>query len=365
MKYALEKHFPMLQSREEVLEKIREKKELSKMFDRWEERRQKEFLDFCTGVKGVKMLYDFCAKAILNPEVYPERIEELISLLLGKKVRLLKVLPNDNTRIADETSLLIMDFLVELTDGSIANVEIQKVGYAFPGQRSACYSADLLLRQYRQVRNQMTKETFSYREISNVYTIVLFEKSTPEFHTFPDQYIHKFRQRSDTGLQIDLLQEFVFVALDIYREKHQNKRIEKRLDGWLTFLISDEPEDIIALIEKYPDFKAMYEQVYEICRNIEQVMGMFSKELYELDRNTVRYMIDELQEGYQKQKEENQKQKEENQRQREENQKQKEEIAYLKEQNKRNREENEWLLKEIEQIKRSLGQGHKNMAAEE
>ena len=190
----------------------------------------------------------------------------------------------------------------------------------------------------------MTKETFSYREISNVYTIVLFEKSTPEFHVFPDQYIHKFRQRSDTGLQIDLLQEFVFVALDIYREKHQNKRIEKRLDGWLTFLISDEPEDIIALIEKYPDFKAMYEQVYEICRNIEQVMGMFSKELYELDRNTVRYMIDELQEGYQKQKEE---------------------IAYLKEQNKKSREENEWLLKEIEQIKRSLGQGHKNMAAEE
>ncbi len=335
------------------------------------------------------MLYDFCAKAILNPEVYPERIEELISLLLGKKVRLLKVLPNDNTRIADETSLLIMDFLVELTDGSIANVEIQKVGYAFPGQRSACYSADLLLRQYRQVRNQMTKETFSYREISNVYTIVLFEKSTPEFHTFPDQYIHKFRQRSDTGLQIDLLQEFVFVALDIYREKHQNKRIEKRLDGWLTFLISDEPEDIIALIEKYPDFKAMYEQVYEICRNIEQVMGMFSKELYELDRNTVRYMIDELQEEYQRQKEENQRQKEknqrqreenqrqkeenrrqkeenqrqkeenrrqkeENQRQREENQKQKEEIAYLKEQNKRNKEEKDRLLKEIEQIKCSL-----------
>ncbi len=287
MKYALEKYFPMLQSREEVLEKIREKKELSKMFDRWEERRKEEFLDFCTGVKGVKMLYDFCAKAILNPEVYPERIEELISLLLGKKVRLLKVLPNDNTRIAD------------------------------------------------------------------VYTIVLFEKSTSEFHALPDQYIHKFRQKSDTGLQIDLLQEFVFVALDIYREKHQNKNIEERLDGWLTFLISDEPEDIIALIERYPDFKAMYEQIYEICRNIEQVMGMFSKELYELDRNTVRYMIDELQEEYQKQKEknqkqkeENQRQKEENQRQKEENQKQREEIEYLKRQNER-------LMKEIEQIKRN------------
>ena len=209
----------------------------------------------------------------------------------------------------------------------------------------------------------MTKETFSYREISNVYTIVLFEKSTPEFHTFPDQYIHKFRQRSDTGLKIDLLQEFVFVALDIYREKYQNKNIEKRLDGWLTFLNSDEPEDIIALIEKYPDFKAMYEQVYEICRNIEQVMGMFSKELYELDRNTVRYMIDELQEEYQKQKEKNQRQKEENQKQKEENQKQKEENQRQKEENQRQKEEieylkeqeNERLMKEIEHIKHILG----------
>ncbi len=65
------------------------------------------------------------------------------------------------------------------------------------------------------------------------------------------------------------------------------------------------PEDVIALIERYPDFRKMYEQTYEICQNIEQVMGMFSKELYELDRNTVRYMIDMLQEENARQKEEN------------------------------------------------------------
>ena len=70
----------------------------------------------------------------------------------------------------------------------------------------------------------------------------------------------------------------------------------------------------------------MYEQIYEICRNIEQVMGMFSKELYELDRNTVRYMIDELQEENARQKEENARQKEENARQKEENARQKEEL---------------------------------------
>ena len=306
----LRAYFPILRSRKEILKEIQSKGELNRIFNGWEEKYQEEFLDFCTGAKGVKMLYDFCAKAILDPELYPERIEELISLLLGKKVKLLKVLPNDNTRIADETSLLIMDFLVQLQDGSVVNVEVQKVGYAFPGQRSACYCADLLLRQYLQVRKEMTKETFSYRNISNVYTIVIFEKSTAEFHQFPDKYLHKFKQKSDTGLKMNLLQEFVFVALDIYKQNHQNKSIKKRLEGWLTFLSSDEPEDIIALIEKYPDFKTMYEQVYEICQNIEQVMGMFSKELYELDRNTVRYMIDELKEENQRQKEENQRQKE-------------------------------------------------------
>ena len=46
------------------------------------------------------------------------------------------------------------------------------------------------------------------------------------------------------------------------------------------------------LVEKYPYFRSMYEEVYEMCRNTEKVMNMFSKELRELDRN----MIDEMQE---------------------------------------------------------------------
>ena len=39
----------------------------------------------------------------------------------------------------------------------------------------------------------------------------------------------------------------------------------------------------------------MYEQAYDVCRNIEEVMQMFSKELLELDRNTVKLMIDDMQ----------------------------------------------------------------------
>ena len=75
----------------------------------------------------------------------------------------------------------------------------------------------------------------------------------------------------------------------------QNKNISSKLDAWLAFLCMDEPEWIIRVIEAYPEFEAMYRQIYEMCLNVERVMEMFSKELQELDRNTVHYMIDEMQ----------------------------------------------------------------------
>lgn len=96
---------------------------------------------------------------------------------------------------------------------------------------------------------------------------------------------------------------FVFIPLDIFKKNLQNKGIQNRLDGWLTFLSSEEPEDILALLERYPDFKGLYDHVYQICRNMENIMGIFSEELLQMDRNTVQYMIDEMQETIDRQKE--------------------------------------------------------------
>ncbi len=291
----LKQYFPMIHSREEVIYEIESRSNLKAVYDGWEEEQQTLFLDFCTGVRGVKILYDFMFKEILNPETVPERIEDMLSVLLGTEVKVLSVLPNDSTRIADETSLLITDIVVELADGSLANVEVQKIGYSFPGERSACYSSDLLLRQYKRIRSKK-KKLFSYKDIKNVYTIIFFEQSPREFHAFPEAYIHFFEQKSDTGLKLNLLQKYFFIPLDIFIKSKHNKDIETKAEAWLAFLGADEPEMIISLMKQYPEFKELYAHVYDICRNIERVMGMFSKELQELDRNTVQYMIDEMQE---------------------------------------------------------------------
>ena len=116
------------------------------------------------------------------------------------------------------------------------------------------------------------------------------------FREFSDKYVHMFQQESDTGMKMNLLQNYIFIPLDIFRKNVQYKGIENKLDAWLTFLSTDEPEQIIRLITEYPEFKAMYEHVYNMCRNVEDVMGIFSEELKILDRNTVKYMVDEMQE---------------------------------------------------------------------
>ena len=135
----LKKYFPMLRTRNEVMDIINGKSRLKSTFYSWNEVAREEFLDFCTGQRGIKVLYDSFFKEIFNPEYSPERLNALLSVILGTEARIIKVLPVDTTRMGDETSLVTMDIVVELADKSIVNIEMQKIGYFFPGERSACY----------------------------------------------------------------------------------------------------------------------------------------------------------------------------------------------------------------------------------
>ena len=234
----LKEHFPMLRDREELVEIIQKNEKLKFTFESWEGEKQQEFLDLCTGVKGLKVMYDPYFKEATNPEYYPERLENFLSITLKRKVKIRNILPNDSTRISDEASLLITDI-----------------------------------------------------------------------KTFQNIYLHHSKQVFDSGLQLKLLQEYIMIPLDIFHKTMQNKSIETPLEAWLTFLSSDNLERIIELITKFPEFKPMYETLYRMCRNVEDTMGFFSEELRILDRNTVKYMIED-QENQLKEKEKILKEKE-------------------------------------------------------
>lgn len=70
-----------LRTRDEALQEIKTRPELYKEYCQWPEQFRNEFLEFMMGVRGVKMTYDPFFKHIFNPEVYPERLSELLSLI--------------------------------------------------------------------------------------------------------------------------------------------------------------------------------------------------------------------------------------------------------------------------------------------
>ena len=127
----------------------------------------------------------------------------------------------------------------------------------------------------------------------------MFEKSGSEFRKFSAElYLHRFRQTSDTGVEINLLQEYTFVCLDIFNNiiHNKDKKIENKLEEWMVFLSQNDPDMIMKLLDRNPEFQKIYEEIYTLCLNMEGMMEMFSKELEIMDRNTVKLMIDEMEE---------------------------------------------------------------------
>ena len=62
----LKAYFPMIQNQEEVLQRIYKDEEMRMVFEEWNPDVQKDFLDMCTGNKGMRILYDQFFKQIFD-----------------------------------------------------------------------------------------------------------------------------------------------------------------------------------------------------------------------------------------------------------------------------------------------------------
>lgn len=51
----LKNYFPMLRTREEIINEIKGNEKLLAIYHTWKDYEKEEFLNFCTGAKGVKM----------------------------------------------------------------------------------------------------------------------------------------------------------------------------------------------------------------------------------------------------------------------------------------------------------------------
>lgn len=280
-----------------LLSRLKEDPEAYGQFLDLPPRLREELLDFYTGQRGVKITYDPFFKFVFNPELHPERLERMLSEIMREKVKIRQVLSPESIRFHEGMSLVVMDILVELASGALCDVEIQKAPYAFPGQRAACYSSELVVRQYSRARHKAAAQNlpFSYRQLSKVYTIVILEKSSGEFSRYSDHYVHRASQVFDTGLSLNLLQEYIFISLDIFHNiVHE---IKEEMDAWLMFLSSDDPVDIARIITAFPEFSEYYRELAGFQEKPEELISMFSRVLAEMDRDEYFCMMEELKEN--------------------------------------------------------------------
>ena len=278
-------------TQEKIMEQIRSDTYTYSQFVKMPLEAQQRLVEFCMGNRNLKITYEPFFQHIFNPELHPERLTLLLSAILKQKVKIIHVMPREGKRLSHDSSLVIMDILVELEDGSYVNVEIQKFGYYFPMQRSFCYGADMLVRQYAKLKEDLG-DRFTYRHMRPVFVIVIMENSPKEFSEFPDDYIHRSIVQFDTGLKLGNLMNLIYIPLDIFRNMPHNEIGE--LEAWLYFLGSDEPKDINRIIEKYPFFKELYQEIVYFRYHPKELVGMYSEALEILDRNTVEFMLDDM-----------------------------------------------------------------------
>ena len=279
-------------SREDVLNEINSHSDTLNLFKSFVESDRERILMFLEGNRSLQILEDRFFQHVLRPDVAPERIESLLSAILGQRVSVVFPLPRDGSLITDEGSQVVMDIIVKLEDGSIANVEMQRIGYRFPGERTNCYLADMTMRQYNKIKSLRGKD-FSYKDMKPIRLIVIMDISSAEFRSVSPQYIHTRTTAYSSGASITDLEEVTYISLDTYRESSQNE-INTTLDAWLTFFGYEDTEHVCRLIEQYPEFLPLYRDIAEFRKNPAEVIGMFSEALRIMDRNTTKYMFEDL-----------------------------------------------------------------------
>ena len=284
--------FPQ-RTEDECLAELKQSPKLYWTYKNWPDDWKKRFMEFMEGKKSLPLTYDPFFKKIFNPDIYPKRLSRLISSIIGTNVTVKYIMSNEDSMLPS-TSLLLLDIIVQLEDGSIANVEIQKNPYTFPGERMSCYSADLLLRQYTRVKNNLGKD-FTYKDMRTVYTIVMYEKSPNEClkDRFANIYLHHGRTIFNTGVNLSLLQEYYVVNLDVFKNSKYAKDIND-LNAWLSLLTADSTDNLATLISNYPWMESICQDISEYLYRPEEVISMFSKALKKMDENTVNFMIEQM-----------------------------------------------------------------------
>ena len=130
---------------------------------------------------------------------------------------------------------------------------------------------------------------------------------------------HVGKTKFNTGIKIELLQDFVLVSLDTFRKyrysdikegrteitdydydssQYNNALVSEKMKRdrlkFLSLFVAETPQEIDKLVETFPDLESVRHDINEYLERPGEVLSMFSEALRILDRNTAELMVDRM-----------------------------------------------------------------------
>ena len=131
------------------------------------------------------------------------------------------------------------------------------------------------------------------------------EKGKPysaEFHRHGDTCFHHGRISYDSGLKLEMLDEYFLIALDVFAKTPYAEDNKSDLHAWLSLLTTENLTDAERNMRHYPWLEPIYQEIALLRRSPEEVIGMWSEALRILDENSLKYYVEELKDELDKMK---------------------------------------------------------------
>ena len=132
-------------------------------------------------------------------------------------------------------------------------------------------------------------------------------------------YFHVGKTKFNTGIKIELLQDFVLVSLDTFKKyrysdikeghtditdydydssQYNDELVSEKMKRdrlkFLSLFVAETPQEIDRLVEIFPDLESVRRDINEYLERPGEVLSMFSEALRILDRNTAELMVDRM-----------------------------------------------------------------------
>ena len=234
---------------------------------------------------------DVIAKTVFSADVHPDRLNFLMrGIALDDTIDVRSSAANEGFRKSIHSKGLVTDIPAWLRDGTLGDVEVQKVAQEFIFTRLEMYSSDMLLLQYSVEAGQAKKEV-DYGNVNEVLVIVLMVESPKPFKEHDEiceKYIHRFlRNVSDTGLSYPTKRKMIYVQLDKCLEQYkkgENAEAEDnrpdRLQLLLAMIADTNNPNVVDDAKKDVMMDAIRKEAFNMSQD-KKVQGMLSQELYE------------------------------------------------------------------------------------